>query len=222
VHALRFRMAANPAHFAPTLTGTALHEAKRAMREQVIGLRDAIAPAVHAAASQEIARRLCALPSFADARCPLLTLPFRSEWDTHPLFAIALAEGKTVALPRVNGATRMLDLYEVRDLARDTAPGYRGIREPDPSLPRVDIRAVDWVLVPGVGFDAAGRRLGYGGGFYDRLLALMPPGTPRVAGAFDVQLVPVVPAAPHDLLVDTLATESQLLAIARARPAAPR
>ena len=116
----------------------------------------------------------------------------------------------------------MLDLHEVRDVARDTAPGYRGILEPDPALPRVDVGAIDWVLVPGVAFDAAGRRLGYGGGYYDRLLALMPPATPRVAGAFDVQLVPVVPAAPHDLVVDTLATESRLLAIVRAHAAVPR
>ena len=215
-------MAANPVQSAAALTGTALHEAKRAMRERVIAVRDAIAPAVHAAASQDIAKRLRALPSFAAARCPLLTLPFRSEWDTRSLFAIALAAGKTVALPRVNGTTRMLDLHEVRDLARDTALGYRGIREPDPGLPRVDISAIDWVLVPGVAFDAAGRRLGYGGGYYDRLLALMPPATPRVAGAFDLQLVPDVPAAPHDLVVDTLATESQLLSIARAHPAVPR
>jgi 5-formyltetrahydrofolate cyclo-ligase len=215
-------MAANSPQTTAALTGTALHEAKRAMRERVIANRDALAPAARAAASQAIAARLCALPSFADARCPLLTLPFRSEWDTHPLFAIALAEGKTVALPRVNGATRMLDLYEVRDLARDTAPGYRGIPEPHPTLPRVDFRAIDWVLVPGVAFDAAGRRLGYGGGYFDRLLALMAQATPRVAGAFDVQVVPVVPAAPHDLVVDTLATESQLLAIVRAHVAAPR
>jgi 5-formyltetrahydrofolate cyclo-ligase len=215
-------MAANPLQSAEALTGTALHEAKRAMRERVIAVRDAVAPAVRAAGAQDIARRLRALPSFAEARCPLLTLPFRSEWDTHPLVAIALAEGKTVALPRVNGATRMLDLHEVRDVARDTAPGYRGILEPDPALPRVDIRAIDWVLVPGVAFDAAGRRLGYGGGYYDRLLALMPKATPRVAGAFEVQVVPVVPAAPHDLVVDTLATESRLLTIARAQTAVPR
>lgn len=215
-------MAANPVQSAEALTGTALHEAKRAMRERVIAVRDAVAPEVRAAGAQDIARRLRALPSFAEARCPLLTLPFRSEWDTHSLVAIALAEGKTVALPRVNGATRMLDLHEVRDVARDTAPGYRGILEPDPALPRVDIRAIDWVLVPGVAFDAAGRRLGYGGGYYDRLLALMPKATPRVAGAFEVQLVPVVPAAPHDLVVDTLATESRLLTIAGAQAAVPR
>jgi 5-formyltetrahydrofolate cyclo-ligase len=215
-------MAANPVQSAEALTGTALHEAKRAMRERVIAARDALAPAARAAASQDIAQRVSALPSFAGVRCPLLTLPFRSEWDTLPLVAIALAEGKTVALPRVNGATRMLDLYQVRDVDRDTAPGYRGILEPDPALPRVDIGAIDWVLVPGVAFDTAGRRLGYGGGYYDRLLALMPPATPRVAGAFDVQLVPVVPAAPPDLVVDTLATESRLLAIVRAHAAVRR
>ena len=71
--------------------------------------------------------------------------------------------------------------------------------------------AVDWVLVPGVAFDPCGRRLGYGGGFYDRLLPLFAPGTARVAGAFDVQIVPRVPAAPHDLAVHTIVTETRTI-----------
>jgi 5-formyltetrahydrofolate cyclo-ligase len=65
--------------------------------------------------------------------------------------------------------------------------------------------------VPGVAFDAACRRLGYGGGYYDRLLPLLPATAPRVAGAFDVQIVDAVPAAAHDLGVDCIVTESRTL-----------
>ena len=156
-----------------------------------------------------------ALPSFRDARCILLTLPFRSEWDTRPLFAAALARGTTVALPRVNGETRMLDLH-ARNGHRDRH-GARLSRHSRTAatLPRIDIRSIDWVLVPGVAFDAEGRRLGYGGGYYDRLLALLTPGTPRVAGAFDLQVVPQVPAAPHDLVVDIIATPTRMLTTRR-------
>lgn len=193
-----------------TLTGPALHDAKRAMRADVIAARDAQSDVARAAASESIAAHVKALPSFWQARCILLTLAFRSEWDTRSLFAAAVGSGKTVALPRVNGATRMLDLHTVEDIARDTAPGYRGIPEPHATRPRVAIDTVDWVLVPGVAFDLHGSRLGYGGGYYDRLLAQLPAGTPRIAGAFDVQVVSRVPAAPHDLVVDVIATESQL------------
>ena len=56
-----------------------------------------------------------------------------------------------------------------------------------------------------------GGRLGYGGGFYDRLMPLLRPGTPRIAGAFDAQLVERVPAAPHDLPVDRIVTESRIV-----------
>ncbi len=200
---------------ATSLTGPQLHEAKRTMRNALIAARDALPVAQRDAASAAIARRIAGLPSFAAARCLLLTLPFRSEWDTRALIAAAHAQGKTVVLPRVDGAARMLDVHVVQDVERETAPGFRGIPEPDASLPRVALAAIDWVLVPGVGFDVAGRRLGYGGGYYDRLLAMLDARAQRVAGAFDLQVVPTVPAAPHDLVVDLIVTETRQMPIAR-------
>ena len=200
---------------AASLTGPQLHEAKRTMRNVVIAQRDAWPDAARESAAAAIARRIVALPSFHAARCPLLTLPFRSEWNTRPLIAAAHAQGKTVALPRVDDAARMLDVHVVQDIERETAPGFRGIPEPAASLPRVDLGAIDWVLVPGVAFDLAGRRLGYGGGYYDRLLALLDAHAQRVAGAFDLQVVPAVPAAPHDLVVDLIVTETRHMPVAR-------
>ena len=142
--------------------------------------------AVASSPSATTFRRPCAMPTrmrsapsskrclrLPLARTVLLTLPFRSEWDTRPLAVDALRAGKRVVIPRVDRVARMLRLHAVADLDADVVAGYLGIPEPRETLPVVEPGDVDWVLVPGVAFDAAGRRLGYGGGFYDRLLPLI-------------------------------------------------
>jgi 5-formyltetrahydrofolate cyclo-ligase len=191
--------------------GAALREAKRALRERVLASRASLDPSLRAAAEAEIAQRIAALPSFAAAHRVLMTLPFRHEWDTRPLFAMARRAGKRVAMPRVDESARMLRLFEVTDLESDVAAGFHGIDEPHVHLPGVAADAIDWVLVPGVAFDMACRRLGYGGGYYDRLLPQVGAGAPRVAGAFDMQIVAQVPAAPHDIAVDAVVTESRMI-----------
>ena len=193
------------------LSGPALREAKRGLRERVLAARNALDAHARAEESRSIAQRIAALASFRDAGCVLLTLPFRSEWDTRALMHDALARGSTVALPRVNEGTRMIELHRVRDPSTDVATGYRGIPEPLASLPRMDPYDIAWVLVPGVAFDLRGRRLGYGGGFYDRLLPMLSPEVPRIAGAFELQIVDTIPAAPHDLTVTAIATASRLV-----------
>ena len=204
-------MIPDPAVAADGPVGPALRDAKRALRDQVLAARDALPAPLRPKASAAIAARIVRLPSFAAARCVLLTASFRSEWDTLPLIRAALGAGKTVALPRVDAAARMLELRAIRDPAADVAAGYQGIPEPRPGCPVVAAGAIDWVLVPGVAFDAAGRRLGYGGGYYDRLLPLLAPGAARIAGAFDLQVVARVPAAPHDLVVHAVVTETRTI-----------
>jgi len=202
--------AASPAD----LNGPALREIKRAMRRRVLALRDSLAPEIRAARSAAIAARIAALPSFAAATRVLLTCAYRSEWYPRILGEVALAAGKMVALPRVADAARGLELHVVRDLERSVHPSARGIPEPLPELPRVAPQDIGWVLVPGVAFDLQRRRLGYGGGFYDRLLGLLVPGTHRVSGAFELQIVEQVPVAAHDLTVDAIVTEARALGTA--------
>jgi 5-formyltetrahydrofolate cyclo-ligase len=193
------------------LTGVALHEAKRALRTQMIAARDLLDPDFRATASQAIAERLRALPSFAASSVVLVTLPFQSEWDTRSFAEAVLASGKKLVVPRVNGSTRMLELHAVADIGHVSA-GYRGIPEPLPTAPRVEATAIDWVLVPGVAFSAEGSRLGYGGGYYDRLMITLSRAAARIAGAFDAQITAHIPAAAHDLCVDLVVTESRTLA----------
>ena len=184
--------------------------------------RDALPVAVRAAASAAIAARIVALPSFAAARTMLVTLPFRSEWDTRLVVDRALAAGKTVVSPRVDPVARMLSLHRIADPVRDVGARL------SPAFPsRLEHCAVvagaevDWVLVPGVAFDIAGRRLGYGGGYYDRLLPLLPADAPRIAGAFDLQIVAAVPFGPHDITVDAIVTETRVVDLGIAKRADP-
>ncbi len=198
--------------------GAPLREAKQAMRTLVAAARDAIDPAWRAQASVRLVERIAALPTFVDAGTVLLTAPFRSEWNASPLIDRALAAGKVVALPRVDESSRMLELRRIVDPARDVVAGYRGLPEPATRCERVATASIDWVLVPGIAFDRLGGRLGYGGGYYDRLLPVLPVRAARVAGAFSAQIVDAVPSAPHDITMDTVVTEAGVvLARPRAR-----
>lgn len=192
-----------------------MREAKRLLRSRILRERNALSAELRAAASGAIVAALLARDDFASSGTVLLTLPFGSEWDTRALIDAALQRGKRVALPRVNAATRMLDLCSVSDVATDAVSGFRGIFEPGMHCEVLPVDAIDWVLVPGVAFDLAGRRIGYGGGYYDRLLPMLSPRALRLAGAFEAQVVDRVPAAAHDLTVDALVTESRSLTMPR-------
>ncbi len=192
-----------------------VRDAKRALRLQVLARRDGMPPAARSEAARAIVAALCVRTDFQAAAQLLLTLPFGSEWDSRALVATALARRKLVALPRVNVATHELEFGIVSDLDRDVAPGYQGIPEPRAHCAPVAIGSIDWVLVPGVAFDEEGRRIGYGGGYYDRLLPSLPACVPRIAGAFDLQLVARVPSAAHDIAVDAIVTETRTIVPAR-------
>ena len=197
------------AHSTPT--ADALREAKRSLRERVLAARDSLSPEFRAAASAAICAALAARDDFAAASTVLLTLPFGSEWDSMALLLAALERGKAVVLPRVNATARTLELCRLSEPSRDVLPGYRGIPEPQSHCALIAAEAIDWVLVPGVAFDIAGHRLGYGGGYYDRLLPQLRSDAARIAGGYEMQLVDRLPAAPHDVPVQALATETRTL-----------
>ena len=190
------------------VTETALTAAKRALRQTVLARRDAVVPGERAAWSTAIFARLMGLPTVQRAWEVLAYHAFGSEPETLPFLRALLAGDKGLLLPRIDRAARALTVHRVRDLDADLTPGPWGIREPDPRrCPPVRPGDVDLVLVPGVAFDAGGGRLGYGGGYYDRLLGTCPDATPLVAAAFEVQMVDRVPMGPGDRRVDLVVTE---------------
>jgi len=190
------------------VTDTALTAAKRALRQTVLARRDAVAPCSRAAWSTAIFAGLMGLPAVQRAGEVLAYDAFGSEPETLHFRRALRAGDKGLLLPRIDRPARALTLHRVRDLDADLTPGPWGIREPDPRrCPPVRPGNIDLVLVPGVAFDAGGGRLGYGGGYYDRLLGTCADATPLVAAAFEVQMVDRVPMGPGDRRVDLVVTE---------------
>jgi len=100
--------------------------------------------------------------------------------------------------PRVaDRARRLLTLHACTE--EELAPaGSFGLREPRADAPQVALADIDVALVPGLAFDAAGYRVGYGGGYYDRLLADAPAKLLTIGLCFQETFYPAIPHDPHD------------------------
>ena len=188
-----------------------VRRAKQAIRKQILDARAALTPSQRADLSALVTARLFDTPEVRCAGCVLAYLSFGNELATGA-FVSKLRERKvSVVLPRIDRAAHRLQLYRVRDIASDTVAGVWGIREPDPQrCAAADIGELDLIVVPGVGFTPAGERLGYGGGYYDELLARSTTLPPLIAPAFDLQVLSALPTTPHDHRVDVVVTQSAL------------
>lgn len=181
---------------------------KQELRKQILAARDALTTAERTRKSSEIADRLFSLPEITNSAAILFFASFRSEVDTIPMIRKALSQGKRVLLPKVQ--RRDLGIFEIREYDRDVAPGAWGIPEPSESFP-VQLAQIDAIIVPGAAFDERGNRLGYGAGFYDKLLSSFNKAT--VALAFERQIVPSVPADAHDVPVRKIVTERRVIVV---------
>lgn len=188
---------------------------KLALRQSIIAAREKMPPQERLHANRVIVATLCGLSAYRQSNTILAYLNFGAELDADLFVRQALQDGKRVCLPRVNRETRELDIYCVQDLQRDVAPGAWQIPEPLPHCaPLRNLAEIEWVLLPGVAFSRNGARLGYGGGFYDKLLARLPHRPVLVAGAYALQLVEGVPQEVFDRKVDWLVTEHETIACA--------
>jgi 5-formyltetrahydrofolate cyclo-ligase len=172
------------------------------------------------------AERLLALPELEgrDGRCVSGYVAIRGELDPAGALEGARAAGFTVALPRID--TRWppkLRFHRVAG-AEELCDGPYGLTEPRSSCPEVPLGDIDVMLVPGLAFDAAGRRLGQGGGYYDgagRELRERRASALMIGFAYDFQVVDACPVDENDVAVDLVVTERRVLDARTARRAAP-
>ena len=168
-------------------------EQKAAWRAEMRARRRGVAPAERARVSRLVCARLLARP-LGSAVAVYLAGP--DEIDLTPFIETALARGIRLLAPRWTGET--YELAELRGLApAGLRVGPHGVREPREASPAA-ARPTAW-LVPGLAFTRDGRRLGYGGGWYDRLLASAEPTAQRLGIAYSFQVVDVLPSEPHDV-----------------------
>ena len=198
--------------------GKAAPSVKQVLRKRIIELREQLPADAHAAHSEAITERLLQLPEYQQANTVLGYMNIGAEFASEMWVQQVLADGKKLALPRVNRHTNQLDLYWVDDLENQLAPGLWGIREPlvERCERLATLNEVEFALLPGVAFTRDGARLGYGGGFYDKLLAHLSEqnGTHRpalVAAAFALQIVAQIPQEDTDIKVEWVVTEQKII-----------
>lgn len=165
---------------------------------------------------RERSRRIVAfcreIAGFSSAEVVCSYVSFREEVETVEFIAALLQEGRRVAVPvHLHGTAQSLIFAEIHALS-ELVRNHFGILQPPRAAARMlPTAAIPLFLVPGLAFDPAGRRLGYGLGFYDRAFADAAPGALKVGLAFELQVLESVPADPHDVPMDLVVTEDRVI-----------
>lgn len=183
-----------------------LKQAKRRVRREVLEERDAVSATDRGEMGERAVARFLALPEVRSARAAMVFSSFGSEVPTGPLIERLHERGVVVALPRIEDA----DLAPIAFVPGDpTTTASFGAEEPAGGA-ALDPSSIDVVAVPGVAFDRRGRRIGYGGGYYDRFLRGLSAFT--VGLAFGLQVRDGdLPAGSFDLPVDAIVTEDETI-----------
>lgn len=202
----------------------AIKEEKRTLRKKILQCRKEMPIAKREEKSEQIRQKLYQMPVYQKADVLLAYAEYQSEVITTPVIQKALAEGKAVFCPTVQGEN--MEFYQINSL-EELQEGYKGIREPLPKSERkihLDqmMEKQILMLMPGAVFDTERHRIGYGKGFYDRYLngilytadersgQKLDSGISTVALAFSCQVVEKLPAEEHDVCPDMLLTEKEI------------
>jgi 5-formyltetrahydrofolate cyclo-ligase len=192
-----------------------LAEEKRALRRELRARRAALSDEERRAGAAAAVARLLALPELANVAGRTVSgyVAVNGELDPAAALADVWGRGGIVALPRVSAEGPRLRFHAV-GAGQALQPGRFGLLEPDTAALEITARELAIVVAPGVAFDAAGRRLGLGGGYYDGVIDDARAGGATVIGfGYDFQVVDRCPAGPGDRTVDVVVTDARVIRV---------
>ena len=182
---------------------------KKELRKQLILVRRSISPDSILRKSRHIQALLFSIEAYQYAGCVGFYVSSGHEVETHGMINDCFSMGKRVVVPKCGKKEGEMTLCEINSFD-DLLPGAFGILEPCDPVHAVTLDEIDVLIVPGVGFDRAGHRLGQGGRYYDVLLSSQPD-LVVVGLAFSIQVVDVIPVESHDATVDIIVTENEVI-----------
>ena len=185
------------------------------LRAQVLDRRDMLTDMERREKSERIAQALVSSETLASSNSIFIYVSFRSEVETLPIIHLLLEMGKKVSVPLTRVEQKRLDIVMLEDPNRDLAPGYCNIPEPTAEVAAarsIPAEELDLIILPGSVFDERGGRFGYGGGYYDRLLAQIPSAG-RCGLAYELQMVKKLVLEPHDQILDSIITEQRVIRV---------
>ncbi len=185
---------------------------KQQFRQYILRLRDRQPLKDIEQKSLEIIDQVLHLHEYVRARGIACYVNKDTEVDTRPLIRRALDSNKRVLIPVVKKGDIDLFFSEVKDLGKELMPGSFNIPEPKPEHLRPQgLDAADVLFVPGIVWDKDGYRLGWGRGYFDRVLKSLPNHVRTIGLSFNLQLVNRVPRDQFDLPVNIVVTETRVI-----------
>lgn len=193
------------------VTNHDLKMSKQELRKAILELRNNQPSEIARKKSDLIIEKVLQLEEYLTANIILLYSGKETEVQTESLIRAALRE-KRVVLPITNAKKGILELSEITDYDRELEKATFSILEPKKEYyRRIDIDIVDLIVVPGVVFDYRGHRLGYGFGYYDKLLTVVSRPIPFIGLAFEFQVKASLPNSDHDIPVHKIVTENRII-----------
>ncbi len=183
---------------------------KAAVRKMMIRRRNDLTPNEVVDYSREIEESLFSCEDFLIRDSILYYLSFGKEVRTDAMIARSLKLGKKVYVPRILKAENKMEICEINNLETGFYINNFGIREPS-EVPVVSPNKLDAIVTPGLAFDSSGGRIGFGGGYYDRLFMELPGNSLRLGVAYDFQIVDSLHQDAWDKKVQKVITEKDTL-----------
>ena len=192
-------------------------DSKAQLRSSLKATLDAMSTNDRSAASCQLVDQIVGSKAYRNAKTILAYASMPTEISVDGLIVEGLSDGKTIYVPTIDWASKSMQPARIENLDTDVHTGRYGVRVPREGCPVVGHHDLDLILVPGLGFDPNGHRLGRGGGFYDRFIESLPTtNRPLLLGVcFGCQIVDRVPTEPHDHPMDRVVTERGFIEIER-------
>jgi 5-formyltetrahydrofolate cyclo-ligase len=183
---------------------------KQELRRKILEIREKIPKKEVFEKSKSIKNKLFEMKEFKEANSILFYVSYDNEVYTHDMIKECITYRKQIVIPISNKKNRSLILSKLDDWS-NLEPGVYGILEPKKGkMEEIPIDDIDLIIVPGVGFDEKGRRIGHGKGYYDNLLRNSKDAV-HIGLAFEFQIVDSIPTEKHDISVDGIITEKRII-----------
>jgi len=181
---------------------------KKRIRKEIITKRDSLDLKKKRSFDQIIKEKLKRTQEYKKSNNIFIYIGFGSEIDTAKYIEEFLKDGKKVFVPRTNMVVRTMEAVEITSL-KELERNKFGILEPTKDMEAIDKNKLQLIIMPGVAFDIKRGRIGYGGGYYDKYMETIDVSIPKIALAYELQIIDKVPREDHDILPDSIITEKR-------------
>ncbi|KEI04344.1 5-formyltetrahydrofolate cyclo-ligase [Clostridium botulinum] len=179
---------------------------KDRIRKVIKNKRNSLNKIDKAIKDEDIFNKVIESQIYKKSKVIFIYVSFNGEVDTHRIIKYSLNNGKVICVPKVIPKSKYMNAVKINSFD-ELIKGAYGILEPKNSCELVDENDIDLVFMPGMAFDKSGRRIGYGGGFYDVFLEKINNKVPKIALAYRFQILNSIPCEEHDINVDRIISD---------------